>query len=116
MYCAVKRQVLLLGKQGTVMDDIRSSVSPAIRWDEDTRTRFKWMFYRLTVELNIIILLIAVAAIIFFLIHSPYTIPCIIGMLVLALVISLDFKKKYQETKVWLDEHKGSETNPKDAD
>jgi hypothetical protein len=92
------------------MDNIRPAVSPSNRWDENTRTRFKWKFYRLTVELNIIILLVAASVLIFFLIHSPYIIPCIVGMLALALVISLDFKKKYKETKVWLDENAGNKT------
>ncbi len=72
--------------------------------EEDAKTRFKWKFYRLTVELNIIILLVAMSIIVFFILHSPYSIPIIIGMLILALILSLDFFKKYKETKKWLDE------------
>jgi hypothetical protein len=87
------------------MDHTRPVVSPSSRWDENTKTRFKWKFYHLAVELNTIILLVAVSVLIFFLIHSSYTIPCIVGMLALALVISLDFKKRYRETKEWLDEN-----------
>ena len=97
------------------MDDIQPFVSPSSRWDENTKTQFKWKFYRLTVELNIIILLVAISVLIFFLIHSPYTVPCIVGMLALALVISLDFKKKYQETKVWLNENAGNKTIAEDG-
>jgi Ca2+/Na+ antiporter len=71
--------------------------------DEDAKNRFKYKFYRLTVELNIIILLVAVSIIVFFIVHSPYSVPIIIGMLILALILSLDFFKKYKETKKWLD-------------
>ncbi|MDD1685089.1 MAG: hypothetical protein LUQ19_04265 [Methanoregula sp.] len=97
------------------MDNIRPVVSPSNRWDDNTKTRFKWMFYRLVVELNIIILLVAISVLIFFLIHSSYTVPCIVVMLALALVISLDFKKKYQETKVWLDENTRNKTSTEDG-
>jgi hypothetical protein len=72
--------------------------------DEDAKTRFKWKFYRLTLELNIIILLVAMSIIVFFIIHSLYSVPIIIGMLVVALILSLDFFKKYKDTKKWLDE------------
>jgi Ca2+/Na+ antiporter len=71
--------------------------------EEDTKTRFKWKFYQLTIELNIIILLVAMSIIVFFIIHSPYSVPIIMGMLILALILSLDFFKKYKETKKWLD-------------
>jgi hypothetical protein len=72
--------------------------------EEDAKTRFKWKFYRLTLELNIIILLVALSIIVFFIIHSLYSVPIIIGMLIAALILSLDFFKKYKETKKWLDE------------
>lgn len=80
--------------------------------DEDTRIQFKWKFYRLTIQLNIIILLVAVSVIVFFIIHSPYTVPLIIGMLVLAFILSWDFVNKYRKTKTWLEEHadKGIDT------
>jgi len=71
--------------------------------DENVKTQLKWKFYRLTVELNIIILLVAVSILVLLLIHSPFTIPVIVGMLILVLVLSLDFSKKYRETKTWLD-------------
>ena len=71
--------------------------------EDDSKTRFKWKFYRLTIELNIIILLVAVSIIVFFIVHSPYSVPIIMGMLILALILSLDFFKKYKETKKWLD-------------
>jgi uncharacterized membrane protein YqjE len=70
--------------------------------EEDTKARFRWKFYGLTVELNIIVLLVALSIIVFFIIHSPYTLPAILGMLIVALVLSLDFAKRYRETKAWL--------------
>ena len=80
--------------------------------EDDSKTRFKWKFYRLTIELNIIILLVAVSIIVFFIVHSPYSVPIIIGMLILVLILSLDFFKKYKETKKWLD--KQAEKDKKD--
>ena len=73
--------------------------------DEKAKDRFRWKFYRLTVELNIIILLIAMSIPVFIIVHSPFTIPVIIGMLAVALVLFLDFIGKYRETKAWLDDN-----------
>ncbi|HSA38408.1 MAG TPA: hypothetical protein P5013_05920 [Methanoregula sp.] len=81
--------------------------------DEKAKARFKWKFYRLTVELNIIILLVAISIPVFLLIHSPYTVPVIIGLLALALILSLDFIRKYRETKAWLDDNAEKENNHK---
>ncbi len=72
--------------------------------DENTKAQFRWKFYRLTVELNVIVLLVAMSIPVFLLIRSPYTIPAIIGMLALALILFMDFFKKYRETKAWLDD------------
>lgn len=79
--------------------------------EDDVKTRFKWKFYRLTVELNIIILLVAMSIIVFFILHSPFSIPIIIGMLILAFILSLDFFKKYKDTKKWLDEQPEKDKN-----
>jgi Ca2+/Na+ antiporter len=81
--------------------------------DENAKTQFKWKFYRLTVELNIIILLVAVSILVYFFIHSPYSIMVIIGTLALALLLLMDFIKKYRETKAWLDENAGKEKDHK---
>ena len=70
--------------------------------EEDAKALFRWKFYGLTVELNIIVLLVALSVIVFFIIHSQYTLPAIIVMLILALVLSLDFVKRYRETKAWI--------------
>jgi len=73
--------------------------------DEDTKTKFKWKFYRLTIQLNLIILLAAISIIVFFIFHSQYTIPFITGILILIIIISWDFFNRYRKTKVWLEEH-----------
>jgi cell division protein FtsW (lipid II flippase) len=70
--------------------------------EEDAKARFKLKFYGLTIELNIIVLFVALSIIIFFIVRSPYTLPVIIVMLILALVLSIDFVKRYRETKAWL--------------
>ena len=79
--------------------------------DADTKIRFKWKFYRLTIQLNIIILLAAMALVVFFLLHSPYAIPLIIGILILILILSRDFFNRYRKTKAWLDEHADAGTD-----
>jgi len=81
--------------------------------DENAKAQFKWKFYRLTVELNIIVLLVAMSIPVFLIIHSLYTVPVITGMLVLALILSWDFIKKYRETKAWLDGNMGKEKEHK---
>jgi hypothetical protein len=72
--------------------------------DENAKAQFKWKFYHLTVELNIIVLLIAMSIPVFLIIRSPYTILIIMGMLALALILLWDFLGKYRETKAWLDD------------
>jgi hypothetical protein len=73
--------------------------------DEDTKTKFKWKFYRLTIQLNLIILLAATSIIVFFIFHSQYTIPFITGILILTIIISWDFFNRYRKTTAWLEEH-----------
>ena len=81
--------------------------------DESAKAQFKWKFYRLTVELNIIVLLVAVSILVYFFIHSTYSIMVIIGTLALALLLLMDFIKKYRETKAWLDDNAGKEKDHK---
>ena len=69
-------------------------------------------FYYLAVQFNVIILFFALSFIVLFIGPAQYRIPLIIILILIALVLSLNFKKKYQETKAWLDEHaeKGKDT------
>ena len=70
--------------------------------EEDAKAQFRWKFYGLTIELNIIVMLIALSIVVFFIIHSKYTLLAVLAMLVVALVLSLHFAKRYRETKAWL--------------
>lgn len=75
--------------------------------DAKAKDLFRWKFYRLAVELNIIILLIAVSVLILFILPErleSYRFPMIAVMLLAAGAISLDFRKRYHKTKAWLHE------------
>ena len=75
--------------------------------DVKAKDQFRWKFYRLAVELNIIILLVAVSVLIFFILPERlegYRLPMIAIMLVTAAILSFDFRKRYAETKAWLHE------------
>ncbi len=73
--------------------------------DENSKKEFRWKFYHLTAELNIIILLAAMSVPLYLIVHTPYTLPVIIVMLAIALILSLDFVKRYRGTRAWLDIH-----------
>jgi hypothetical protein len=75
--------------------------------DANAKDQFRWKFYRLAVELNIIILLVAVSVLILFILPerlAGYRFPMIAVMLIAAGIISIDFRKRYHETKAWLHE------------
>jgi hypothetical protein len=73
--------------------------------DETTKEQFKWRFYRLAVQLNAIILLVALSVVAVFLVPGLYRLPAVAVMLVIAVVLSWNFVLKYRSTKAWLDEH-----------
>ena len=73
--------------------------------DDTTKEQFKWKFYRLAVQLNVIILLVALSVVSFCLVPDPYRLPAVTVMLVIALVLSWNFVLYYRLTKAWLDEH-----------
>jgi len=73
--------------------------------DEQSKEQFKWKFYRLAIQLNAVILLVALAVLILFLAPDPYRLPAVIVMLIVALVLGWNFVGKYRATKAWLDEH-----------
>ncbi len=62
-------------------------------------------FYYLAVQLNVIILLVALSVMVFFIVPGQYRVPLIIVLITSALVLSFYFRKKYHETKAWLEEH-----------
>jgi len=69
-------------------------------------------YYFLVVQLNAIILFFALGVILFFIGPVQLRIPLFIVFILITLVLSLNFIKKYKETKAWLDEHgdKGKDT------
>jgi hypothetical protein len=73
--------------------------------DAQAKDQFRWKFYRLAVELNIIILLVAVSVLFLFILPArleSYRFPLIAVMLLAAAIISFDFRKRYRETRAWL--------------
>ena len=71
------------------------------------KDQFRWKFYRLAVELNVIVLLVAVSVLIFFILPArleSYRLPLIMVMLIAAGILAIDFRKRYMETKAWLHE------------
>lgn len=75
--------------------------------DAKAKEQFRWKFYRLAVELNIIILLVAVSILIFLILPAQLKsiqLPLIVVLLVIAALLIVDFRKRYFETKAWLDE------------
>lgn len=73
--------------------------------DEPAKEQFKWKFYRLALQLNAIILLVALSVLALFLVPLSYRFPAIALMLVVAGVLSWNFVKQYRMTKAWLHEH-----------
>jgi L-asparagine transporter-like permease len=80
--------------------------------DESNKEKFKMKFYLLAVQLNAIILIFAVGVMLLFIGPVQYRIPILVITLLITLVLSFYFIKKYKETKAWLDEHgdKGKDT------
>lgn len=73
--------------------------------DEENKKKFRIKYYYLVVELNIIILLVALGIMAAFIGPRQFRIPLIIIFTASAIVLSLHFRKKYAETKALLDEH-----------
>jgi len=73
--------------------------------DAKAKDQFRWKFYGLAVELNSIILLVAVSVLLLFLLPArldSYRYPLVAVMLLAAAAITLDFRKRYHGTKAWL--------------
>jgi peptidoglycan/LPS O-acetylase OafA/YrhL len=72
--------------------------------DAKAKEQFRWKFYSLALQLNAIILLAALAVLAFFLVPLPFRYPAVAIMLLAAAILTYLFRKKYTETKAWLDE------------
>lgn len=73
--------------------------------DPAVKAQFKWKFWTLTIILNAIILLVAIALIGAFKVPAPYTLPFAAGCIIIAGVLGWIFRSRYFQTKKWLDEH-----------
>jgi cobalamin biosynthesis protein CobD/CbiB len=73
--------------------------------DKTTKNQFKGKFYGLAVQLNAIVLLFALSVVVVLLVRTPFRIPAVITMLILAIILSWDFSRRYRSTKAWLDDH-----------
>ncbi|GAB6286619.1 MAG: hypothetical protein STSR0009_28210 [Methanoregula sp.] len=83
--------------------------------DEPTKFQLKKKFYWLAIQLNIIILLVAVSVISLFLVPAPYKLPAIIAMPLLALLLAIRFRRNYRATKAWLEAQSGTEKSTEDT-
>jgi len=72
--------------------------------DTATKERFKWKFYSLTILLNLIVLLVAIAVITFFKAPTEYQIPFFLILLLAAIMVGIVFWGRYRETRKWLEE------------
>ena len=70
--------------------------------DLATKERFKWKFYRLTVMLNVIILLVAIAVIALLRAPEEYRLPAFLLLVSFAALLSVYFWRQYQSTREWL--------------
>lgn len=71
--------------------------------DEATKERFKWKFYKLTLVLNVIILLAALGVIALFKAPFDMNIPFSLGLFAATAVLSVLFLRMYKVEKAWLD-------------
>ena len=72
--------------------------------DAKAKEQFRWKFYSLALQLNAIILLVALAILALFLAPAPFRYPAATVLLIAAAVLGYSFQKKYYTTKAWLDE------------
>lgn len=71
--------------------------------DEATKERFKWKFYKLTLVLNVIILLAALGVIALFKAPFDLNIPFSLGLFAATAALSVLFMRMYRVEKAWLD-------------
>jgi hypothetical protein len=72
--------------------------------DATAKEQFRWKFYSLALQLNAIILLVALAVLSFFLVPLQYRYPAVAVLLAAAVGLTYLFQKRYMETRAWLDE------------
>jgi uncharacterized membrane protein len=73
--------------------------------DEATKLQFKWKFYRLAIQLNIVVLMVAAAFMVLFKAPEGLAVPGFLAIFMAAAAMGLYFRHNYHATKAWLDEH-----------
>jgi len=75
--------------------------------DESARELFKIEYVKLVMMLNVLIFSVAAAILIFFMVSPEYTlrIPVVAALAITAVITGVMTRKKYIETKKWLDIH-----------
>jgi Ca2+/Na+ antiporter len=81
--------------------------------DTETKEQLRFKFYRLALQLNAVILLAALTVMALFIAQEPYRIPLVLVMIVLVVYLSITFKKRYRDTRAWLEEHADKEKDTK---
>ena len=81
--------------------------------DAETKEQLRFKFYRLALQLNAVILLAALTVMALFIAPEPYRIPLVLVMILLVVYLSINFTKKYRETRAWLYEHADKEKDTK---
>lgn len=73
--------------------------------DEATKERFKLQFYFLAVIINLIVLVIAGAVVVY--LKGPSDLNEVLAVILaaIAIVMAVYFVRRYRATKAWLDEH-----------
>ncbi|MGB7788799.1 hypothetical protein [Methanoregula sp.] len=75
--------------------------------EQNAKDQFRMKFYRLAVQLNIIILLVVVPILFLFIFPQRFAgirYPLIAVMLIAALILAINFRTAYLETRAWLHE------------
>ena len=71
--------------------------------DDASKEQFKWRFWHLTVILNGVILFYALAVLALFLFPESFRLPGAVISLILAVILTILFKRNYTKTRAWLD-------------
>jgi hypothetical protein len=73
--------------------------------DDASKEQFRWRFWHLAVILNGVILFYALSVLALFLFPEPARIPGATICVILAIILTIIFRKNYYKTKAWLDVH-----------
>jgi len=81
--------------------------------DAETKDQLRLKFYTVAFHLNAVILLAALTAMALFFAPEPYRLPVVLAMILLVVYLAITFRRKYHETKAWLNEHADEEKGDK---